>query len=242
MSGSNLYFNNYAYNGEQDLIESLIVETMGIYGHSVYYIPRSLVAKDDIYGEDPISEYNKAFFVDMYIRSFDSFEGDGSFLSKFNLEIRDQTTFTIAKRSFQNEIGQYTDLIRPLEGDLVYSPMLKRLMIIKYVNPTPIFYQMGALQVWDLVCEAFEYSSERFNTGIQEIDEIEQTYSTNEEAGIETSRGERIVDDSGFSLILGQNDFDFQNQDVFADNKELIDESSGVVDWSERDPFSSEIN
>ena len=242
MSGSNLYFNNYENSGEQDLIESLIVETMGIYGHTVSYCPRELIAKDDIYGEDTISEYNQHFDVDMYIRSFDRFEGDGSFLSKFNLEVRDQTVFTIARRSFMNEIGNYTTLQRPREGDLVYSKMTKKLMVIMSVDPTRIFYQMGALQIWDCTCEAFEYSSERLNTGVPEIDALEEEYSQDEETmGIETNAGLNLIDNSGFSLVMGQVDIDGQSKDVFADNEEILGEGSPIVDWSERDPFSEAI-
>ena len=103
---------------EQSLVEDLMIESISIYGHQVYYCPRTLVAKDDIYGEDTISEYNNAYLIDMYIRSFDSYEGDGTFLSKFNLEIRDQMTFTVARRTFYNEISTQEFIDRPQEGDL----------------------------------------------------------------------------------------------------------------------------
>lgn len=242
MAGSNFYFNNYTNSGEQNLIESLIVETMGIYGHSVYYCPRTIIAKDDIYGEDAVSEYNGSYLVDMYIKNFEAYEGDGSFLSKFNLEIRDQTTFTVARRLFGSEITSLTEITRPREGDLIYSPMLKRLMVIKYVNNTSVFYQMGALQTWDLVCEAFEYSSERLNTGIPDIDNIESEFSVNEETGIITDENYHIADDDGFAIILGQNNYDEQNADTFSDNKEFMEEGEDVVDWSNRDPFSEPIS
>ena len=243
MSGSNLYFNNYENSSEQDLIESLIVESMGIYGHTISYCPRTLIAKDDIYGEDAISEYNNHYDFDVYIKSFDRFEGDGSFLSKFNLEIRDQTIFTIARRPFMNEIGSYEpNITRPREGDLIYSTMLKKLMVIMSVNSTAVFYQMGELQTWDCTCEVFEYSSERLNTGVEEIDAIGENFSLDEEGmGILTNAGKHIVDNDGFSLILGQIDIDGQSDDVFADNDEILAEGSSIVDWSSRDPFSEEI-
>ena len=77
-----------------------------MYGHDMFYCPRTLVAKDDIYGEDALSEYNNNYEIDMYIKSYDSYEGDGTFLSKFNLEIRDQMTMTVSVRNFNDEIGQ----------------------------------------------------------------------------------------------------------------------------------------
>lgn len=240
---ANLFFNNFENSMEQDLIESLIVESIGIYGHSLYYVPRTIVAKDDIYGEDPLSEYNSAYFTDVYIRNYDSYEGDGTFLSKFNLEIRDQVTLTMARRTFLSEIGSYENLIRPREGDLIYSPMMKRMFVIKYVNNTSVFYQMGSLQTWDLVCEVFEYSNERFNTGVEEIDSIEERFSFDiNQFALGTDVGDLITDANGYPIIASTFDNDEQLADVLSDNDEIVEESNNVIDWSDRDPFSEDIS
>ena len=225
---------------EQNLIEDLVIESIRIYGHDVYYCPRKLIAKDDIYGEDALSEYNQAIPVEMYIKSYDSYEGDGTFLSKFNLEIRDQVTFSIARRTFHNEIGtENGGLDRPQEGDLVWSLMMNRLFVIKYVSSTPIFYQMGALQIWDVVCEVFEYSSERFNTGIYEIDNIERKYSTDMSGyGILTDDGFYIADNNGYDIVQGAYSLDVQSMDVYADNDEIELEGDDILDWAKIDPFS----
>lgn len=242
MTSSNFYFQNFQNSMEQSLIEDLVIESIAIYGHQVYYCPRTLVAKDDIYGEDTVSEYKNAYNIDMYIRSYDSYEGDGTFLSKFNLEIRDQMTFTVARRTFANEIGTQEFIDRPQEGDLIMSPMTGRIMVIKYVNNQPIFYQMGALQVWDLVCETWEYSNERLSTGIDAIDSIEREFSFSLEiAGIMADDGFFIVDNNGFQLVQGQFNYDNQLQDVFADNDEIEAEGADIIDWSKRDPFSENI-
>jgi hypothetical protein len=214
-----VYFDNFNNYGEQDLIESLVVESISIYGHTVYYLPRTLVTKDDIYGEDKLSTYNDLFEFDMYIKSFDSYEGDGTFLSKFNLEVRDSATFSIARRSFGNEIAsQRPDIQRPREGDLVYSTMMKRMFVIKFVNPNSIFYQMGDLQIWDISCDVWEYSNERFNTGNAEIDAIEEKYSV--------------------SNVPNETAYEAAMLDVFATNQEFQQEGAGIIDWSNVDPFS----
>lgn len=244
MTSSNFYFNNFQSSMEQSLIEDLVIESIGIYGHGVFYCPRTLVAKDDIYGEDTISEYKSAYNIDMYIRSFDSYEGDGTFLSKFNLEIRDQMTFTVARRTFNNEVGTQAFIDRPQEGDLIFSPMTKRIMVVKYVNNQAIFYQLGSLQVWDLVCETWEYSNERLNTGIHDIDVIERDYSfTQELSGVLSDDGFYIADNNGYQIVLGDQDFDAQNKDVYADNLEIDEENErdNIVDWTQRDPFSEDV-
>ena len=99
---TNVYFNNFTNSQEQILIEDLVLESIKMYGHDVFYCPRTLIAKDDIYEEDTISEYNMSYQIDMYIRSYESYEGDGQFLSKFGLEIRDQVTFTVSVRNFMD--------------------------------------------------------------------------------------------------------------------------------------------
>lgn len=215
------------------------MESIKIYGHDMYYCPRTLVAKDDIYGEDTISEYNSAYFVDMYIRSYDSYEGDGTFLSKFNLEIRDQMTLTVSLRNFMNEIGSLENIERPREGDLIYIPMVDRLLVIKYVNKNPVFYQMGSIQMYDLVCEIFEYSSEKLNTGIEAIDSIETDLSLDSSAySLLTQDGFFITDQEGYQILQSGYDFETQARDPFEDNTEFQLEGDSIIDWSQVDPFS----
>lgn len=240
--GTNFYFNQFNNSPEQLLIEDLVIESIRMYGHDVMYLPRKLVAKDDIYDEDTISEYNKAYDIEMYIKSYDAYEGDGTFLSKFNLEIRDQTTFTVAARTFANEIGEYESLTRPREGDLVWIPMVNRLMVIKYVNKTgTVFYQMGDIQMFDLVCEMFEYSNEKFDTGITLIDTIEKDLSFDMESyALLTQDKKYITDQDGFSII--QSNFNWQTQvrDPYEDNEEIELEADAIVDFTEVNPFSEE--
>ena len=215
----NLFFNNFNSYSEQSLIDDLVAESLSIYGHTVYYLPREIIKKDEIWSEDSLSLYKTAFEFDMYIKSYDSYEGDGTFLSKFNLEVRDQVTFTVARRVFGNEIAtQRPDIQRPREGDLVYSTMMKRIFVIKYVSSTAIYYQMGDLQTWDVVCEVWEYSNERFETGVDEIDSIETKYTV--------------------SNVYSNTAYEAAMLDVFAQNQEFQEAGVSVLDWSTVDPFS----
>jgi hypothetical protein len=236
---TNFYFNNFSNSQEQLLIEDLVLESIKIYGHDMYYCPRTVVAKDDIYGEDTISEYKSAYFVDIYIKNVDSYEGDGTFLSKFNLEIRDQMTLTVSFRNFMNEVGSIEMIDRPQEGDLIYIPMIDRLLVIKYVNKTAVFYQMGSIQMYDLVCETFEYSSERLNTGIAAIDNIETSLSLDASGYSLLTQDEFIItDQDGYQIIHSGYDFEDQARDPYEDNTEFQLEGENILDWTQVDPFS----
>ena len=178
---TNQYFNNFGSDtADQKLIENIIIESIQNYGIDVYYMPRTQVNTDSIFGEDRISKFEDARTIEMYIKSVDGFEGDGTFVSNFGLEVRDQITFTVSRRRFQELQfeGDNRDK-EPKEGDLVYFPLTESLFQIMHVQGYNTFYQTGALQTFDLVCELFEYADEAIDTGIDELDKIEreQSYS-----------------------------------------------------------------
>ena len=97
---TNVYFNNFGYAREQDLAEDLSIEAIKIYGHNVKYIPKNVARRDPLFGEDTLATYDDAVELEMYIKNVEGFEGEGDFLSKFGLEIRDSMTFTVARKRF----------------------------------------------------------------------------------------------------------------------------------------------
>lgn len=224
---------------EQQLLESLIVESIKIYGYDVYYLPRTLVEKDTIYGEDPSSRYDTNYGIEMYIKSVDGFQGDGDFLSKFNLEIRDSVIFTVARKTFMDEVATTEGTVRPNEGDLIYFPLNKKIFQVKFVEHESMFYQLGSLPVYDLTCELFEYSGEVLNTGIKNIDDLQQLYSpaTSTYAILtQDTNPYSLTDEDGFKLV--NESYDVDNFDIMADNDEIEAEADGFIDFSVRDPFS----
>lgn len=222
---------------EQNLLQELVAESIRINGIDVYYIPRTTVARDSIFNEDALKEYNAAYFVDVYVKSVDGFEGEGQFLQKFNLEIRDTITFSISLRTFQDEIGSIQPLDRPREGDLIYFPQAQRMFQISYVEKFPLLLPLGTLPFYDLKCEMFEYSGEIFNTGITQIDELMQSYSPalNEESLL-TQDGLQLTDEEGYTLVLEK--YDVDNIDITSQNDEIQEFAGSFIDFSERDPFS----
>jgi hypothetical protein len=242
---ASVYFNNFGASNEQQLIDDLVVESIKIYGNDIYYCPRQINDLDEIYGEDSTSSYESAYLVEMYIKSVDGYEGDGMFLSKFGLQIRDQVTFSVAKRTYLDEIGQYVGANVPLEGDLIYftlHPGRPQLYQVKYVSDRAIFFQLGGLQVYDLVCEVFEYSNERLRTGIPDIDQIERTFTLDMAAfGLMTQDGHTLTDQDGYPLVRGEYSLDRQSHDFNADNDEIQAEADDILDWTEIDPFSEGV-
>ena len=102
---TNKYFNNFNYSREQDVLEDLIIESIKQYGHEVKYLPRTLVEQDHLFGDAKLSSFIASVPVEMYIKNVEGFEGEGDFLSKFGVQIRDQVTLTIAKKRFDQVRG-----------------------------------------------------------------------------------------------------------------------------------------
>ena len=70
-----------------------------------------------------------------------------------------------------------TDADRPLEGDLVYHPVLAKMFEISFVDHDEPFYQLDNNPVYKLRCKQYEYSGEIIDTGITTIDAIEDDLS-----------------------------------------------------------------
>lgn len=237
---TNFYFNNFQASGEQDLLADLVMESIKIYGNDTYYLPYTDPQLDKLYGEDNVREYNDAAMIEMYIKSVDGFGGDGQFLSKFNLEVRDTITFSLSIRAFQNEIGQQFDLDRPREGDLIWFVPSSRLFKITYVEKYPVFLQLGSVSFYDVKCEMFEFSGERFNTNISFIDETMEQYSPamNIEA-VQTESGVELLAEDGYSLLYEA--WDINNNNDAADNDIIETEADNFLNFTEIDPFSEGV-
>ena len=175
MSTINPYFSHGTRN-EQYIVEDLIIECLKIYGNEVMYIPRQLVSKDEILGEDRLSKFKYAYPIEMYFENVDSFDGQGAFMSKFGLMMEQSATLVVARRRWDQMIGRYSTSIlpnRPAEGDLIYFPLTGGLFEIKFVKHQDPFYQLGKLYVYKLHVELFQYASERIDTGYNVIDDFE---------------------------------------------------------------------
>jgi len=177
---TNHYFSKGTIS-EQLLYEDLAIEAIQIYGHDVYYLPRTMVNKDELFGESPLSKFTDAYMIEMYMDTNEGFEGEKEIISRFGLEIRDETTFTVSRRRWLDLVSSNSNLIsalRPNEGDWIYMPTVGRLLEISFVDKDDPFYQLDNLPVYKLFTRTVEYSSEDLDTGIEAIDVIETERST----------------------------------------------------------------
>ena len=191
---TNVFF-NHAVNTEQMLYEDIVVESLRMFGHETYYLPREIVEEDTILGEDVQSKFGDAYSVEMYLENTDGFEGDGDLMSKFGVQVRDQATFVISLRTWERFISLDSNLttsLRPNEGDLIYFPMSGSMFEIKFVEHENPFYQVGKLFVFKLQCELFEYSGEDFDTGtVVDLVENEQAYTI--EMQVSNTSGDFVI-------------------------------------------------
>src|SRR6056300_276038 len=169
---------------EQVLIEDLILESIHMWGQEFMYIPRTLVSKDGILGEDRLSKFKSAFPIEMYLETVDGFEGQGAFVNKFGLMMEQSATLTVARRRWDQLVGRYGQTTlphRPNEGDLIYFPLTGGLFEIKFVKHQDPFYQLNDLASYKLEVELFQYSSEFIDTGDRDVDAFEtlKTFNTN---------------------------------------------------------------
>ena len=274
----NRYFNQYTpVVQEQSLVEDLIVEAIKIYGIEAYYLPRTHVNLDKLYGEDALMYFDDAISLELFVKSFDGFMGQQDFIAKFGLQIDESITFSMAQKRFrqirrpsilteysynmlledgnqlvwQNENlsindgrelvnYDYSDIVRPREGDLIWIPLMNFMYEIKFVENAEAFYQLGKLYTFEIRCERFIYSSQRLDTDFAPIDEIENEYSmaTDTMDEILLEDGFKLLSESGRTVIT-EGDF-ISDRDPRADNDFIQTEvaSGEVIDFSEKNPFA----
>ena len=169
---TNVHF-NHAVKSEQNLVEDLVVESLRMYGHNCYYLPRKVIDENLILGDVSESSFEDAYEVEMYLDGNEGFEGEGELYSKFGIETRESAEFIISRRTWERFVSLDANLatgLRPNEGDLIYFPLSDSLFEIKFVEHKNQFYQLGKLYTFKMSCDLFEYSGEKFDTELDILD------------------------------------------------------------------------
>lgn len=202
--------------GEQELIQSLIDESIQMKGVDVRYLVRTMENRDFLFGESTLSSFKETFEIEMYLADIANFNGDGDMFAKFGLQMTDEATFEVSVKRFAEEAVIF-ELQRPREGDLILFPYGNALYEIKKVKNDENFNQIGKNYKYRLVCKLFDYSHEQFED------------NTNEQKIVD-----HWVDGDAMSEALGL------SKTNFADESELFDEVDETLisrQFSADDPF-----
>lgn len=236
MAGPNPYFDLYDNTSEQNLLDSLVQEQVELWGEGMYYIPRRPYNYDPLYVEDDQDYFDKTYLTTFYIKNVDGFEGQGHFMSKFGLEIRDQITLSVSQTIFMQDVGRVENFVRPREGDLIYFPKNDKVFEIVFVNKFSMFYPLGSTPSYDITCQLYEYSGQHFRTGIRSVDKIEALSEDLYHNALLTEDGSVLLMETGEVFTLetySEAAIDPMDQSTFIQN-----EANNIMDFSETDPFS----
>ena len=229
---------------EQYLYEDLVIEAIGIYGHDVFYLPRTLVNEDELLGEDPLSKFSDAYGIEMWMGTQEGYEGEKDIVTRFGLDIQNETSFVVSRRRWDDVVSRNDNLIvntRPDEGDLIYFPAVKRLWIISFVDHDDPFYQLQNLPVYKMRCRTFEYSHEDMATGLDAIDAIETSHSLDAleyqiilETGTDSGTNYLITEDGDWIVSEA---YSVDTVDTSSDSDWFETQGDSILDFSEMNPF-----
>ena len=175
------YFPTYysGHSGEQGLVQDLVDEQIKLFGSDVYYIPK-IVLQDSTLDEVRYTKYQEQFQIEMLLQNVTGFGDNAEFISKFGLKITDEIIFRVSTRRWDESVAQYSPNLtvdsRPNEGDLLYFPLTQDIYEIKFVGKEEPFFQFGKIQFYAITAEIYEVGSDEFDTGVAEIDAVEQLF------------------------------------------------------------------
>ena len=240
---TNVYFNT-GTTAEQRLFENLIIEQLSVFGQDVYYLPRKLVNKDTLFGEDASSSFNDAYIIEMYLDNIEGYEGQKEMMTRFGIDMQDEATWVVSKRRFEQLISLDANLIvstRPNEGDLIYFPDGKKLFEISFVDHDDPFYQLQNLPVFKMRCRTFEYSHEDMATGLDAVDAIETSESLDAlayqiilESGTDSGTNYLITEDGDWIVSEA---YSVSTLDTSSDTDFFETQGDSILDFSEMNPF-----
>lgn len=177
-----IYFpQNGGVRTEQNLVQQLIDEQIKLFGQDVYYLPRKII--QDVPLRDVIySDFKTQYMIEMLLINVEGFGSPAEFVSKFGLRISDEVTFVVSKNRWSQIFQEFADVTiidgRPNEGDLIFFPLTDILYEIKFVETKTPFYQLGETYIYTLTAEIYEIGNDQFETGIPEIDAVEELFSS----------------------------------------------------------------
>jgi len=213
----NPYFNQ-SKSSEQNLINGFVKESIQMLGKTYHYLPRDVQIADLILGEDILSSFTLAIPIEMYLTDTMGFQGDREMFSKFGLEVRNSYKLVVSMDRWNAEVkSQFDDTsvngeatfdkinyIRPHEGDLIYDPITKFLMEIKFVDHDVEFFALEKNYQYYLTCEAFQYQNEKIDTGVAAIDVFAANSRDERLVFLMAENGETVTYENAVNILLDE--------------------------------------
>lgn len=213
----------------KDIIHKQTAEVIQQNGRDMFYITRKTGNLDHLFGEDYAGTFEGHFKIEMYPIGGTKY-GDTDMLSKFGLEARDEAMISVSGNRFR----EVTKMKYPYEGDLIFDPLSRRLFELKHIENEDIFYPLETLPQYVMKCELFEYSHEKMETGVREVDAVDGIDNFTDENG-ETSFEvlEERENDSINDALMALNG---SSQVVDKWDTESVNPAT-VDDWDMSNPF-----
>jgi hypothetical protein len=177
----------------------------------------------------------------MYLENTNGFEGEGDLLTRFGVELRETASFVVSRRRWDKEVGSKGQTVlaaRPAEGDVLYFPLTKSYFEIRKVEGDTPFYQLGKLYIFRMQCELMQFSSEAFNTGVDEID----TYTDSIDQNL--NNFEFLMEDGDPMLLeyitqtpMLLESFSVTTVDAGSRNEDFDTNIEEILDFTEKNPF-----
>tara|TARA_R110002096_G_scaffold125521_1_gene271101 strand:- start:1033 stop:1959 length:927 start_codon:yes stop_codon:yes gene_type:complete len=222
---------------EQNLYEDIIIESLKIYGQDVYYLPRTIINENTILGEAVASAFSNSYKIEMYLENQDGFDGEGDLFTKFGVEIRDEATFIVARKSWKRCVSSANNqitVLRPKEGDLIWLELSNKLFEISHVEHEQPFYQLSSLPTYKLRCQLFEYSGEDIDTGVTAVNSIQSDFGYRAYLTMDSDGRSNVGSGTKNTFTVGEN-----VTQTFANGTILTGE---VAAWSDSDNVMHLVN
>lgn len=204
------YFSAHKNKDERSLVNDLVVEVIQQRGFDFWYSPRSMINEDTLFGEDGSSVFQTGVKLEMMLEDVKQFGGDGEFMARVGLDVRDEMIFTFSKTRFYDTVKTvYPACIRPFEGDLIIVTLEDHestagvpndpyagfaVFEITFLENEKEFYQLGTNYTFSCTTHLFKYSHETMDTGVTDVDDDVNNPSYPDDALKVQTDGDTIID------------------------------------------------
>lgn len=199
----NPYFDFYHQTNEQNFYADFIDEEIRLAGTECLFIPKTYESVDKILGEPYKTLYDRFYPIACRLTTPEGYGGDGDMMTQFGLRFMNNSEWVISKRMFR-ELEVPDRPIRPLEGDLLMVGPAGRsgpesyidpqftysLMEITYVKHEVPNWPLGRYYVFQVMCQLFVASYEKFDTKSNDVDI--QNFQYNNESNLDIAANKDI--------------------------------------------------